>query len=61
MEVLSVSWAFTPRESMRSNVCAISNVGSSHSNTKLHGDKGVYVEEFELDSNCQKFIGGYSE
>ena len=26
-----------------------------------HGDKGVYVEEFELDSNCQKFIGGYSE
>lgn len=28
---------------------------------ELHGDKGVYVEEFELDSNCQKFIGGYSE
>lgn len=27
----------------------------------LHGDKGVYVEEFDLNSNCQKFIGGYSE
>ena len=26
-----------------------------------HGGKGVYIEEFELDSNCQKFIGGYSE
>lgn len=26
-----------------------------------YGDKGVYIEEFELNSNCQKFIGGYSE
>ena len=27
----------------------------------LHGDYGVHIKEFDLDADCYKFIGGYSE
>jgi hypothetical protein len=58
---VSVMGVYTTREQADKRMRNLKRRKFALKHKEHHGDKGVYIEEFELDSNCQKFIGGYSE
>ncbi|MFR8964782.1 MAG: hypothetical protein ACLVHU_00305 [Bifidobacterium adolescentis] len=58
---VSVMGVYTTREQAVKHARNLKRRKFALKHKEHHGDKGVYIEEFELNSNCQKFIGGYSE
>ena len=58
---VSVMGVYTTREQAVKRARNLKRRKVAFEHKGLHGDYGVHIKEFDLDADCYKFIGGYSE